>query len=396
MVVIECTFHQNLSVEDLSWSLYIPSKIIPRYNGDFFSELRSSMTEEEFKELLEEVDEVIRVYYQDIDLNFDFELQLNSSSPITRIISKTHKINIEFTNDKETNAIIKLIDLSTLINFDFNLLFRNMDINKPIILTQKLGDERALMVSFLADLMSEIDKEVRLTSITSKIDIDPLINYEDYLNINYLKREYYFILDRSGSMAGKRIENVKKSLILFLRSLPSGSKFNIISVGTDFSTMHTNVVDYDQEKLDLAISEIKQYDADMGGTEIYGAFEYIFSKNDDPSSLSKHVYLLTDGQIENTDEVIKLIKANNSNFTVHTIGIGNSVSTALVVGCANAGKGNYYFVNNKGKWLEETVIEALIKSYYPYINIKDQILEWNGNTAISIHWKFSNSSIYFY
>jgi len=49
------------------------------------------------------------------------------------------------------------------------------------------------------------------------------------------KGEFIFLLDRSGSMSGIRIEKAKEALIFFLKSLPSDSYFNVVSFGTNFS-----------------------------------------------------------------------------------------------------------------------------------------------------------------
>ena len=46
--------------------------------------------------------------------------------------------------------------------------------------------------------------------------------------------EYIFLIDRSGSMSGQRIEAAKEALIIFLKSLPEDSYFDVVSFGTNY------------------------------------------------------------------------------------------------------------------------------------------------------------------
>lgn len=52
--------------------------------------------------------------------------------------------------------------------------------------------------------------------------------------------EMVFVVDRSGSMAGSRINKVKDTLQFFLRSLPEGTLFNIVGFGTKFEKLFPN------------------------------------------------------------------------------------------------------------------------------------------------------------
>ena len=56
------------------------------------------------------------------------------------------------------------------------------------------------------------------------------------------------------------------------------------------------------------------------------------------------VYLLTDGEVGNTQSIIDLIRSNRVNMKVHSFGIGDGVSTELIKKSAQAGGGHFYFI----------------------------------------------------
>jgi hypothetical protein len=73
--------------------------------------------------------------------------------------------------------------------------------------------------------------------ISNFIDMDSSINYyQKYANKNNISYPscYIFLLDQSGSMIGNPIQILKKTIILFIKSLPFGSYFQIIGFGTNF------------------------------------------------------------------------------------------------------------------------------------------------------------------
>jgi len=57
-------------------------------------------------------------------------------------------------------------------------------------------------------------------------------------------------------MSGSPIELAVGALKLFLHSLPIGSKFNVVSFGSEFEKLFPDSVDYNEKNLKIAISLI--------------------------------------------------------------------------------------------------------------------------------------------
>ncbi|KAF7373276.1 hypothetical protein MSAN_00536600 [Mycena sanguinolenta] len=144
------------------------------------------------------------------------------------------------------------------------------------------------------------------------------------------RQEFVFVVDRSGSMDGKRIEAAKKALVVMLRALPhEGSLFQIMP--------------YNQETLEEATRHVDSMNADYGGTEIAVALRECFSarKMDRPLS----VLMLTDGDAWDLNGVLGQVKSavekapKDAYVRVSVLGIGNSASTAMCEGMARVGSG---------------------------------------------------------
>jgi len=110
-----------------------------------------------------------------------------------------------------------------------------------------------------------------------------------------------FIVDRSGSMSGSKMETTKDALILFLKSLPADAHFDIVSFGSNFVHMSKDSSDgfaYTDKNVDRAITEVRAMYADMGGTEIYEPLQSVVKLMTKVSPRStKKLFLLTDGEV---------------------------------------------------------------------------------------------------
>lgn len=73
-------------------------------------------------------------------------------------------------------------------------------------------------------------------------------------NILIPRQEYVFVIDRSGSMEGTRIETAKQALVMLLRALPAeGTVFNIFSFGSHFDSLWSRSLPYSEENLRRAV-----------------------------------------------------------------------------------------------------------------------------------------------
>lgn len=69
-------------------------------------------------------------------------------------------------------------------------------------------------------------------------------------------------------MDGSRIKDAKRALILFIKSLPVDTYFNVISFGSSFEELFQKSVRNEKSKVDFAIKAVSKFEADLGGTEI--------------------------------------------------------------------------------------------------------------------------------
>ena len=81
-----------------------------------------------------------------------------------------------------------------------------------------------------------------------------------------------------------------------------------------------------------------------GGTELLPVLNEIYSKADKRKNTV--IILLSDGDVENTADVFKLVKAN-ADVSIFSVGIGDNVSHDLIEGLANHSGGQARFIKNK-------------------------------------------------
>ena len=138
-----------------------------------------------------------------------------------------------------------------------------------------------------------------------------MLNFFPKLPSSSVPCELVFVVDRSGSMAGRYITCAAETLQLFLRSIPSGCYFNIIGFGSHYKLLFETSQNYNQETLNLATGYVKSLDADFGGTELLPPLQYVFNQPPIAAGYARQVFVLTDGAVSNTQQVIQEVRVNS-------------------------------------------------------------------------------------
>ena len=263
---------------------------------------------------------------------------INMHDGIISVDSKTCKI--KFTDMKETNIHFEINDLENLGEDIIMVIERNTP--KSSCLIQKADDLK---------LTNELFRYATMVNIVPKFD--------DILTIDPVDVHYVMLLDSSGSMGGKDIENCKQGAKLFLLSLPSGSSFDIYQFNYTFSKFEFSNDCVYSDKISGAIEWIDKIQA-YGGTELIDALEDVYSTIKKINKRSM-ILLLSDGGVSNTTDVLRLAK-RNKNTSIFTIGIGQSVSQSLIQELADVSNGKAEFVNSGTDQIKEKILAQLRRS----------------------------------
>lgn len=189
------------------------------------------------------------------------------------------------------------------------------------------------------------------------------------------KYEYIFLLDISGSMAGRKLEQAKRALGIALRNLMEGDYFNVLAFETNFRSFSEYSVPYSQENLERADDWIGHLYS-SGGTEIYKPLSFVLSQIKPVQDTSRIVLLFTDGQVGNENEVISLVKAYGNSMRLFPFGIDTSVNRYFIDSLAEAGNGMPEYIY-PGEHIEDKVIRQFSRINEPCV-INPQIKSKEG------------------
>jgi Ca-activated chloride channel family protein len=276
----------------------------------------------------------------EVPYGFSFEMSAAMSGAIRSVQSPSHPIEVETDG---AHATVRLARRDAPMDRDLVIVLAADGLDLPHAVVERGEKGSAALLSFLP----------RIEKVPQAADV-------------------VFVIDRSGSMAGSSIEEVRNALQLCLRSLTSGSCFNIVSFGSTHAALFPASRAYDEASMGEAAAFVRTLEADMGGTEILPALRFALEQPP-VAGLPRQVLVLTDGEVTNTDEVIDLARRHAADARCFTFGIGAGASQHLLKGIARASGGAAEFIS-PGERIEAKVMRQFARVFAPAMT--DVRVEW--------------------
>lgn len=159
-------------------------------------------------------------------------------------------------------------------------------------------------------------------------------------------RDLVVVVDVSGSMAGRKIEQARSAVRGLLDGLGPDDRFRLVSFSSGVHRLDTEWRATDPRSLEEAQEWVAQLRAD-GGTNIDGALEAAFEVDPGRERLPVVVFL-TDGLPtageQDPDRITAEAEGRRGRYRVFAFGVGNDVNTRLLDRLSEATRGTTQYV----------------------------------------------------
>lgn len=144
-----------------------------------------------------------------------------------------------------------------------------------------------------------------------------------------LPKDIIFVLDRSGSMSGTKIEQLKEAFSTIIGELPEQDRFNIIVFNDEIQQYSPSLLPATEDNRNIAVRYINSITAE-GTTNINAAMLtalHMFNYSEERLPV---IVMLTDGLptegVTNTGAIrSNVLDANEAEVSIFTLGFGNDV-----------------------------------------------------------------------
>jgi Ca-activated chloride channel family protein len=161
-------------------------------------------------------------------------------------------------------------------------------------------------------------------------------------------RDVVFVLDRSGSMSGKKMASAARACAVLLRTLGPADRFAALAFdeAVEWYSGAAALFAADEDGLARGERWLRGIDA-RGGTEIERALSHaldFLQKREGGAVRTAAVVLVTDGEVGNEGAVLKRVRQSAGATRLFVVGVDTAVNSGLLRELARAGGGTAAFV----------------------------------------------------
>ena len=274
------------------------------------------------------------------------KISIDSENELKSIYSPSHKIDIE--REGKKSALLSYKEKDILPENNFEILFSTHQ-----------DDESSIGFDFIT--YKEKGNETGYYAM--------LISPGNWRPDTLIPKDVIFVLDSSGSMRVKKLDQAKSAINFCLKSLNKTDQFEIIRYSTETESLFGNLKSANKKNLNLAKDFIQKIEAG-GGTAIeealLEAIKTSTPKNVKDSKRPRQIIFITDGRPTigetRTDKIIdRIIKTHHpikKNTRIFSFGIGTDINTKLLDLISQKTKASSEYV------LPEESIELKISRFY--------------------------------
>ena len=293
------------------------------------------------------------------------EMEIESDDELRTIHSPSHEIVINRKNDHHIYIRYEGVDVDPDDNF---------------LCYYSVSDEN-FGISLLTHRDNEKEDGYFMLLVSPKYDVK---------QTEIIEKDFIFVLDHSGSMRGRKVEQVKEALRYCVENLNDGDRFNLILFNTDITSLadrlnrgeewfgderwhHSAALSHKlidvKDGREKAIAFIDGIEG-RGGTNINDALHTALEEKPDPNR-PRIIVFLTDGRptvgVRNPAQILENIaKANKNQSRLFVFGVGYDVNDHLLdkMAADNGGTRNYVTPNED---IEVAVSSLLRKMNEPVL-----------------------------
>ncbi|MGN6371136.1 MAG: VIT domain-containing protein [Phycisphaerae bacterium] len=283
--------------------------------------------------------------------NLSLKVVVEEKEPITTIYSPTHSVEVK--REGEKRAVVGYEASNVRPDRDFHLYIgRKQTAVGVTVMTYRPDSEKPGYFVLMAA---------------------PTVEAEG-AGAKGMPKDVVFVMDTSGSMAGKKIEQARGALKYCVETLNAGDRFDVVRFSTEAEPLFDGLKDATEENKKKAVEFAGKMEA-SGGTAIEEALKKALEERG--GSEKGRLFLLvfmTDGEptVGETDpeaivrHVVGTMKEGEGMPRVFTFGVGNDVNTKLLDQLAEKTRGYSQYV------LPEENLEVAMSNFWG--KVQDPVL----------------------